>query len=92
MLKTYNLSFPGHDHHEKIVYVNPHDSYHHSGVVEYGKTLDGGAYQSDVTFDQLPPSAEVHHEEYGQPYGRSVKKDTTGIYKYFDLFSKLIKK
>lgn len=80
---------------EQVVYVNPHDSYHHS--MDYGKTFDVGSYPSDISFDSVPPSgAEIQpHADYGPPhdaYGRSVKKDTSWVYKYFNLFSNFIKK
>lgn len=65
--------------------------------MDYGKNFIGGSYPADVSFDGLPPSgAEVQSQaEYGPPndaYGRSVKKDTSWVYKYFNLFSNFIKK
>lgn len=76
------------------MYVNPHDSYHQ---LDYGKTIDGAPYPGDISFDGVPPhGAEVHPQvEYGPTnggYGRSGKKDTYWVYKYFDLFSNFLKK
>lgn len=88
------------EHYEKIIYTNPHDSFGYPGPDIYGKSVDPGAYgsyPSDVSFDHLPPSgtgevSQVPEYDYINHAGRSVKKESSTIKKYFHLFSNGIKK